>query len=54
MHKLFISRQGETPFDRCQIKESVIFAAHQPGDLGSQQIGDDGSIAVLASSRMRA
>jgi hypothetical protein len=32
MHELLIGRQGETLFDLCQIKESVIFATHQPGD----------------------
>src|SRR5258708_4027461 len=48
MHKLLIGGQGETRFDLCEIKESVIFATHQPRDLGSEQIGDDGSISVLA------
>jgi hypothetical protein len=48
MHELLIGRQGQTCFDRCQIKQSVIFAAHQPGDPCHRQIRDDGSIAVLA------
>src|SRR6266567_9035004 len=43
MHELLIGRQSETLFDRCELKQSVIFATHQPGDLGSQQIRDDGS-----------
>src|SRR5258706_1760865 len=48
MDELLISRQGETLFDRYEIKKSVIFATHQPGDLSSQQIRDDSPVAVLA------
>ena len=48
MHELLIGGQGEALFDRCQIKQPVIFATHQPGDPCRQQIRDDGSVAVLA------
>ncbi|HYU76953.1 MAG TPA: hypothetical protein VEL31_30155 [Ktedonobacteraceae bacterium] len=40
---------GKAIFYLCKIKESVIFVTHQPRDLGSQQICDDGPVSLLTT-----
>src|SRR2546427_7777207 len=51
-HELFIGRQGETLFDLCKIKESVICATHQPGDLGRSKRSEEHTSELQSQSNL--